>query len=173
MQRFFYLFIQLLILLSLPIATAKAASIKTSMRSSTVKLAYSEVQLDLGSLALSQVEKPLNAALRVLLEPNDEPESPLNNALAVAAETDDSHETNSEVQLERARELLSRHFNRSTTQMVLLEDGKEGRGYAPEKGEDPKKYWIFSLVMPSLSDHIYWIVISRDDYLTAYVYGFN
>jgi hypothetical protein len=33
--------------------------------------------------------------------------------------------------------------------------------------------WIFSLYLPDLSDHLYWIVIDRATSGDAYIYGFN
>lgn len=43
----------------------------------------------------------------------------------------------------------------------------------PENGESASKNWIFSLYMPSLSDHLYWIIVDRTGEASPYVYGFN
>lgn len=130
------------------------------------------IAFDPGSVPASTLEKPLQKALAQLLEPDDELESPLNNARELAAGQANWSEDKAE-QLELSRQLLSDYFHRSTTQLVLLEEGKEGRGFAPERGEDLKKNWVFSLIIPSLSDHIYWIVVSKEGPYKAYVYGFN
>ncbi len=43
----------------------------------------------------------------------------------------------------------------------------------PEDGENTMEHWIFSLALPTLSDHIYWAIIDRKRQRKAYVYGFN
>ncbi len=43
----------------------------------------------------------------------------------------------------------------------------------PENGETADTNWIFSLYLPSLSDHLYWIIIDRSNNGGAYIYGFN
>jgi len=43
----------------------------------------------------------------------------------------------------------------------------------PEEGETVVDNWIFTLSLPTLSDHAYWIVVPRDGAAAAYIYGFN
>lgn len=43
----------------------------------------------------------------------------------------------------------------------------------PENGEVAADHWIFSLYIPSLSDHLYWIVVGRAGERRPYAYGFN
>lgn len=43
----------------------------------------------------------------------------------------------------------------------------------PEERESAELNWIFTLYLPTLSDHLYWIIIPRDGESEAYVYGFN
>lgn len=43
----------------------------------------------------------------------------------------------------------------------------------PENGEMADTNWIFSLYLPDLSDHLYWIIIDRATSGDAYIYGFN
>jgi len=43
----------------------------------------------------------------------------------------------------------------------------------PENGETASKNWVFSLYIPSLSDHLYWIIVDRTGGVSPYVYGFN
>ncbi len=50
--------------------------------------------------------------------------------------------------------------------------------YPPEDGETLESYWLFQLQLPTLSDHIFWVIIPRwPDYeeegMQPYVYGFN
>jgi len=133
-----------------------------------------KISMDLGGTSPDDLEKPLALALGQLLEASDELETPLNNARDVAlSQVDKGAKLDPRVQLERAREVLKNHFNRPTTQLVLLKSGEEDRGFQPERGEDIKENWVFSLLIPTLSDHIYWIVVSKDQSPKAYVYGFN
>lgn len=43
----------------------------------------------------------------------------------------------------------------------------------PEAGESAELNWIFTLYLPTLSDHLYWIIVPRDGRSKAYIYGFN
>lgn len=43
----------------------------------------------------------------------------------------------------------------------------------PEDGEKLKENWVFSLMLPSLSDHIFWAIIDRNATKEPYNYGFN
>ena len=43
----------------------------------------------------------------------------------------------------------------------------------PEERESADLNWVFSLYLPTLSDHLYWIIVPRDGETEAYVYGFN
>lgn len=137
-------------------------------------LPHDRIHLDLGSDSILAPKSVLDAALHALVTPDEEPESPMTTALFILRETRSGWQSlTKEDQLEQARLYLGSRFNRDSTQMVLLEKGLESRGFVPERGEDPDRSWIFSLVMPALSDHVYWVVVSRDPKHSAYVYGFN
>lgn len=50
--------------------------------------------------------------------------------------------------------------------------------YPPEEGESLTDYWIFFLQLPTLSDHLFWVVVPRrpdlmEDGGQPYCYGFN
>ena len=45
--------------------------------------------------------------------------------------------------------------------------------YPPEEGERVEQNWIFFLSLPTLSDHLYWVIIDRVGEKEGYVYGFN
>lgn len=47
------------------------------------------------------------------------------------------------------------------------------RVYPPEGGEKLNDNWLFYLRIPSLSDHMFWAVVSRNDGGRVYNYGFN
>lgn len=122
--------------------------------------------MDLGSEARSL--PALEKVLPILLAPSEEPESPLNNALSLAQGSESERKA-------EAGEILLRHLNRSETSLVLLDGKDNGRGFQPERGESTADNWVFSLVLPSLSDHIYWVVIPKKPQTASlgYVYGFN
>lgn len=124
-----------------------------------------KLTLDLGSQDPSMPE--LQTAMKVLFEDHEDLESPLSNAHSLV-EGDDR------ASWERAKAILLTHLDRPETTLVLLEGKDDGRGYQPERGENTEANWVFSLVIPSLSDHIYWIVLPKEIRgQTPYVYGFN
>jgi hypothetical protein len=43
----------------------------------------------------------------------------------------------------------------------------------PEDGENTRENWIFSLYLPTLSDHVYWVIVDRTAERKTYLYGFN
>jgi OOP family OmpA-OmpF porin len=43
----------------------------------------------------------------------------------------------------------------------------------PEERESGDLNWVFSLSLPTLSDHIYWIIVPRSGEEEAFIYGFN
>lgn len=45
--------------------------------------------------------------------------------------------------------------------------------YPAENGEQVKDNWIFMLRLPTLSDHLFWIIVDRTAIKEPYVYGFN
>lgn len=124
-------------------------------------------------------------AEQVLFEKNDELESPLNIVLSLDQEggEGDSQDISSK-RLEKAMDKLRGHLDRKETELIFLQspeaddaESREKRGFMPENGESLEENWIFSLIIPSLSDHIFWIVLPKDEnkkpQTRAYVYGFN
>lgn len=43
----------------------------------------------------------------------------------------------------------------------------------PEERESAELNWIFTLYLPTLSDHLYWVIVPRDGETAAYIYGYN
>lgn len=125
-----------------------------------------KLTLDLGSQ--SPASLPLPLVYQLLFAPSSEAESPLNNALSLAMGPQD-------LRLEEARKILLRHLDRVETHLVFIDGIDNERGFQPERGESLQENWVFSLVIPSLSDHIYWIVIPKKSQTpeSGYVYGFN
>ncbi len=108
-------------------------------------------------------------AQEVLLKPSEEIESPWNLVLtSFPLEEQGLSKTQ-----DRVRKTLQKHLNQVTTTIVLL-DSNEERGFRPEGGESLEENWVFSLVIPGLSDHIFWIVVPKDETAKEpYIYGFN
>lgn len=146
--------------------SAFAASKEESIR---MGLKLELISFDPGRESLEALKKPLDVAINRLVVEDEEMESPLNNAREVAAMRR-RKSVSKEKSLEDAVQVLAEHFNKKSSQLTLVGAGK---GHKPERGEDLEKNWVFSLVMPTLSDHIYWIVVPKDAPDGAYVYGFN
>jgi hypothetical protein len=49
----------------------------------------------------------------------------------------------------------------------------KGQDYPPEQGESTEDNWIFVLHIPTLSDHLYWVIVDRRGSQAPYLYGFN
>lgn len=61
-------------------------------------------------------------------------------------------------------------------QLLPNEEWDEEEDYdftPPEDRESTTENWIFSLRLPQLSDHIYWVVVDRSGKRAPYNYGFN
>ncbi|MES2744558.1 MAG: hypothetical protein V4655_03985 [Bdellovibrionota bacterium] len=150
----------------LMIASPAALACEKGSTSRMYSIDALNLTLDLGSQDRSI--PALQEAIGVLFALDDEPESPLNNALSLA-------EGEGEDKLTHAKQSLLAHLNRPETKLVLLEGKDDGRGFQPERGESTETNWVFSLIIPSLSDHIYWVVLPKNPQPASkgYVYGFN
>jgi hypothetical protein len=69
-----------------------------------------------------------------------------------------------------ARDKLKNFMNNPRTKMALVP--VNSLRYMPERGETQSDYWIFYLLIPDLSDHIFWALVKRDTG-DVYNYGFN
>jgi len=73
--------------------------------------------------------------------------------------------------------LLDRYLRSGILQLLSLFDTidpEEDLDFnPPEEGENTRENWIFSLYLPTLSDHIYWAIIGRTAERKPYLYGFN
>ncbi len=155
-----------ILVLGLMFASPGALACEKGAEAAMYSIDSLKMTLDLGSQDRSI--PALQEAIGVLFAPDEELESPLNNALSVA-------EGEGEEKLTYAKQSLLEHLSRPETKMVLLEGKDDGRGFQPERGESVETNWVFSLVIPSLSDHIYWIVLPKNPQPASrgYVYGFN
>lgn len=105
-------------------------------------------------------------AMAEILDDFEAYESPLN--VAVDGETETGE------QKDKARRILRQELNQTATTLSLyLGKTVRGENYPPEMGEDAAANWIFVLRIPSLSDHIYWVVVDKTGDKAPYLYGFN
>ncbi len=63
--------------------------------------------------------------------------------------------------------------NQKTSLSLFTGTTVQGLSYPPEQGEAFDSNWVFVLRIPSLSDHIYWIIVDKKGQRAPYVYGFN
>ncbi len=126
--------------------------------------------VDLGSQ--NQTLPAFQAAIKTLFEKDAELESPLSIVHSILAEESPARGGDEE-SWNRSRQKLDQYLDSPDSTLVLLEGKDDGRGFLPEQGESTEVNWIFSLVIPELSDHVFWIVVPKDSSAKPYVYGFN
>jgi hypothetical protein len=119
----------------------------------------------------------LEQGLHGIFQDRSQAETPLNiawDALAAEKGLDTSKAELSQSEIQALQDLLRDHLNRPTSSLSLYRDDVTTEGvFPPQHGENSKENWIFALEIPSLSDHIYWIVVEREGKRDSYVYGFN
>ncbi|MCX6127503.1 MAG: hypothetical protein NTX25_00375 [Proteobacteria bacterium] len=120
-------------------------------------------------LSLSQATQ---GAMSVVFSEHADVESPLNIALSTRNGIGQGLSSHSMTRVESARQLLKQNLNQSTSQLSLY-TGTEESGFPPENGEDIRQNWVFILQIPSLSDHIFWVIVDKSGLKQPYVYGFN
>jgi hypothetical protein len=160
-------FLRILFLGLLPVASSAMAKDIGGHRS-VRSLETLKLSIDLG---IQDPPLPLvSDAFAVLFTLDNEPESPLSQALSLVDGKDRDPS-----RIHRAKHKLWSHLNNPGTKLVLLNGRVDGQGYLPERAESLETNWIFSLIIPTLSDHIFWIVIPKDPDLSGkgYAYGFN
>ena len=126
-----------------------------------------------GSKSLSQA---LISGLSQLLTDTDSPETPLLIALSAAAQEQDliPKWPLTQEQKALALEVLRRELKQPETRLGLYTGSEPVHiAYPPEDGESPRDSWIFSLSIPTLSDHLYWVIVDKLGRRAPYVYGFN
>lgn len=57
--------------------------------------------------------------------------------------------------------------------LVERERSEEAAYFPPEDGEEVETNWIWALSLPTLSDHLFWVIIDRTAMEPPYNYGFN
>lgn len=112
---------------------------------------------------LVQFDEAFASALQSFLHDADSPESPL----AILADRD-AEDLPGACARGTNEQKLACVVNRPQTEIRLLNREERAEG-----GEDTKKYWIFSMSLPQLSDHGHWAVVERRRAEATYNYGFN
>ncbi len=122
------------------------------------------------------VSQATQLAMAVILDDISTIESPLNIAAHGWASTH-GRKLNAELTVDQksaARLFLREQMQDSRSSLALhLGDTVKGQDYPPEQGESIKDNWIFVLHIPSLSDHLYWVIVDRSGRKAPYLYGFN
>ncbi|WP_445384199.1 hypothetical protein ACT6NV_09315 [Robiginitalea sp. IMCC44478] len=117
--------------------------------------------------------KALHTALKTVLTSNSNRESPriiISEGMGLRPKENVEDETKVVKQLHEF--LLSGKL--ILLPLVDWENRDQDFGFfPPEEGESAQENWVFYLSLPTLSDHLFWIIVPRDGQSEAYVYGFN
>jgi hypothetical protein len=135
-----------------------------------------EKELKSGSADTVSVSQATQLAMAVIFDSFDAIEAPLNIAADGWASTHEqrlSHELTRD-QKTAARQFLREQMQDPRTSLALHLGGIiKGQDYPPEQGESTQDNWIFVLHIPTLSDHLYWVIVDRRGSKAPYLYGFN
>ena len=113
-------------------------------------------------------EKACLDAFRSLLFDDDDSESPLALALDLCS--------NGKRKQECAREKLNHHISSATSYFTLIPQvihSVRDQVFPPEHGERIDENWLFYVKLPTLSDHLFWVIVPRNGLKPVYNYGFN
>jgi hypothetical protein len=135
-----------------------------------------EKQMKNGAADKVSVSQATQLAMAVIFDSFDAIEAPLNIAAHGWASTHEQRlsETLTRDQETAARQFLREQMQSSATSLALHLGGIiKGQDYPPEQGESTEDNWIFVLHIPTLSDHLYWVIVDRRGSKAPYLYGFN
>ncbi len=145
-------------------------TLRVSLGALTEQIKAAQTCTDPRCVSFSQAAQ---LALAEILESRDHAESPLEVALTEVPREPGSW-YHSDARKAAGQKALRSELDRTQTRFALY-TGDEAPEIAlpPEQGENADKNWIFSLYIPSLSDHFYWVVIDKSGRKKPYIYGFN
>ncbi|HET9239893.1 MAG TPA: hypothetical protein VFO10_21710 [Oligoflexus sp.] len=135
-----------------------------------------EKQMKNGKADKVSVSQATQLAMAVIFDNFDAIEAPLTIAAHGWASTQGERLSDS---LTRDQETAARQFlreqmqNPGTSLALHLGGIIKGQDYPPEQGESTQDNWIFVLHIPTLSDHLYWVIVDRRGSKAPYLYGFN
>lgn len=106
----------------------------------------------------------LEAAIRSFIEDSSDEQSPLG-----LIEADPSaHDLSEEPDREELQNAVRDYMNAGDSQLTLITPESPIR---PDGGENPEKFWVFLLQMPTLSPHRWWAVVDKNAQHKVYNYG--
>jgi len=124
-------------------------------------------------------EEALYAALNSFIRDGEPAESPQQIVLAAHQELRED-EFDNPSKFDRAVRDKVREYMQDEGLLTLLpfnvyelDDEELGDLNPPEGQESLEENWVFSLVLPKLSDHVFWAVVDRAGVRETYNYGFN
>lgn len=116
------------------------------------------------------LEDALREALLAFMFDDEHPESPrslVKETHNINPDSEGSKEGAAVALDQKVREYMNTGF-------LYLVPRKTNEGiHPPEDGESIEDNWAFMLRLPTLSDHLFWAIVSRSGERAAYSYGFN
>jgi hypothetical protein len=106
----------------------------------------------------------LEAAIRSFIEDGDDDESPLGLIQADPSAYDLSDEPETDELQNAVRDFM----NAGDSQLLLITPESP---LQPDGGENPNKFWVFLLQMPTLSEHRWWAIVDKNGRNETYNYG--
>lgn len=135
-----------------------------------------EKSMKSGTADKVSVSEATQLALALILDSFDAIEAPLNIAADGWASTEGQRLGGSLTRDQKVavRQFLREQMQNPETSLALHLGGIiKGQDYPPEQGESTQDNWIFVLHIPTLSDHLYWVIVDRRGSQAPYLYGFN
>lgn len=106
----------------------------------------------------------LEAAITSFVEDGEDDQSPLGLIEADPSAYDLSDEPDHEELQNAVRDFM----NAGDSQLTLITPESP---LQPDGGENPSKFWVFLLQMPSLSEHRWWAIVDKNGRHDTYNYG--
>lgn len=106
----------------------------------------------------------LEAAITSFIEDGEDEQSPL--ALIEADPL--AYDLSDEPEREELQNAVRDFMNAGDSQLTLITSESP---IQPDGGENPDKFWVFLLQMPSLSQHRWWAIVDKNGRRETYNYG--
>jgi len=106
----------------------------------------------------------LEAAITSFIEDGEDDQSPLGLIKADPSAYDLSEEPECDELQNAVRDFM----NAGDSQLTLITPESP---LQPDGGENPNKFWVFLLQMPSLSQHRWWAIVEKNSRHETYNYG--
>lgn len=106
----------------------------------------------------------LEAAITSFIEDGDDDQSPL----GLIGADPSAYDLSDEPEPEELQNAVRDFMNAGDSQLTLITPESP---LQPDGGENPNKYWVFLLQMPSLSEHRWWAIVDKNGCRNTYNYG--